>query len=197
MYPATLERLVEYFKLLPSVGQKNAERYAMRILEMDPQTAQDFAGQIVKVIRSVKRCPVCGNLTEKEVCEICSDNSRDKSVICVVEEAKDVIAIEKLEQYHGLYHVLNGVISPSKGVMPEDINIESLFARLNEDIKEIVIATNATLEGETTASYLTKVLKKYPYITITRLASGLPMGSNLDYADPLTLLKAFNGRIKQ
>lgn len=196
MYPNSLEKLVDYFKMLPSVGQKNAERYAMKIIEMDKETAENFANQILKTIDSIKRCPICGNLTEKEYCDICTDSSRDTSTICVVEQAKDVVAIEKIGQYHGLYHVLNGAISTTKGIMPEDINIESLYSRL-ENIKEIVIATNATLEGDTTALYLSKVLKKYPNITVTRLASGLPTGSNLDYADQLTLMCAFEGRIKQ
>jgi len=196
MYPNSLEKLVDYFKMLPSVGQKNAERYAMRIVEMDKELATNFANQILKTVNSIKHCPICGNLTEHDKCEICEDIQRDQSTICIVEQAKDIIAIEKIGQYHGLYHVLNGVISTTRGVMPEDINITSLFDRL-ENVKEIVIATNATLEGDTTALYLTKILKKYPDITVTRLASGLPTGSNLDYADQLTLMRAFEGRIKQ
>lgn len=197
MYPASIEKLIESFKLLPSVGQKTAERYAMAILEMSKENVDDFIGALEKATTEIKRCSICGNLTEKEHCEICDDPKRDKSTICVVQQPKDLIAIEKIGSYNGLYHVLYGAISPIKGILPEDLNMQSLFDRINGDIREVIIATNPTMEGDTTALYLNKMLKKYPELTITRLANGLPMGGNLDYADEVTLTRAFTGRVKQ
>ncbi len=197
MFPLSLQKLIEYFKSLPSVGQKTAERYAMAVLDMPEEVADEFARQISAVHSQVHECPVCGNLTEKELCSICEDDSRDKSTICVVQQPKDAYAIEKLGQYHGLYHILHGAISTTKGILPEDINIASLFSRINENTKEIIIATNPTLEGDTTALYLAKKLREYENLTVTRLASGLPMGGNLDYTDDVTLMRAFQGRIKQ
>ena len=197
MYPASIEKLIESFKLLPSVGQKTAERYAMAILEMSKENVDDFIGALEKATTEIKRCSICGNLTEKEHCEICDDPKRDKSTICVVQQPKDLIAIEKTGSYSGLYHVLYGAISPIKGILPEDLNMQSLFDRINGDIREVIIATNPTMEGDTTALYLNKMLKKYPELTITRLANGLPMGGNLDYADEVTLTRAFTGRVKQ
>jgi len=197
MYPASLEKLIEGFKRLPSVGQKTAERYAMHILELPKEDVELFAQQLLDVKNSVKECCVCGHLTEKQRCEICDDSSRDHSTICVVQQAKDVLALEKLGTYNGVYHVLHGAISPIKGVLPEDLNINSLFERIDENTREIIIATNSTMEGDTTALYITKVLKNYENITVSRLASGLPNGSNLDYADELTLMRALQGRIKQ
>ncbi len=195
-YPRSLEKLIEYFRMLPSVGSKTAERYALRILEMDAEDVAGFSRQLAIIQQSIRHCTVCGNLTDTPVCGICSDENRDHSTICVVQTAKDVLAIEKTEQYHGVYHVLNGAISTTKGILPEDINLSSLFARISEQTKEVIIATNPTLEGDTTALYISKMLKDKP-LTVTRLAAGLPMGGNLDYADELTLMKAFEGRVKQ
>ena len=197
MYPKTLEKLIEQFKSLPSVGQKTAERYAMAVLEMPQEKIEEFSRLLNDAVNNIKRCPICGNLTENDICDICSDKTRDTTTICVVQQPKDVIALERLGQYTGLYHVLNGAISTTKGILPEDINMNSLFSRINENTKEIIIATNSTLEGDTTALYLTKRLKDYPNIVVTRLASGLPSGSNLDYADELTLRRALQGRITQ
>ena len=197
MYPKTLEKLIEQFKSLPSVGQKTAERNDMSILEMPQEKIEEFSSLLLDAVTKIRRCPVCGNLTENELCDICADKERDQSTICVVQQPKDVIALEKLGQYNGLYHVLNGAISTTKGILPEDINMNSLFGRINENTREIIIATNSTLEGDTTALYLTKRLKDYPDVVVTRLASGLPSGSNLDYADELTLRRAFQGRITQ
>ncbi len=196
MYPSSLENLIEDLRKLPSVGRKTAERYAMAILEMSPEEAEMFAQAILDVKSKIKECPICGNLTENDQCEICSNDKRDKSQICVVQMPKDVIAIERLGQYKGLYHVLHGAISTTKGILPEDINMESLFTRINDEVKEVIIATNSTIEGDTTALYLTKRLKEYN-VEVTRLATGLPSGGNLDYADDLTLLRAFQGRTKQ
>lgn len=197
MYPSTLEKLIEYFKSLPSVGQKTAERYAMAVLEMDTELVEGFSQQLMDVLQIIKRCPVCGNLTENDECYICADKSRDHDTICVVQQPKDVMAIERLEQYRGVYHVLHGAISTTKGILPEDINLMSLLDRITDTTKEIIIATNSTLEGDTTALYISKMLKNYENIKVTRLASGLPMGGNLDYADDVTLMRALQGRTRQ
>ena len=197
MYPSSLEKLIEQFRSLPSVGRKTAERYAMAILEMPEESVESFSDQLKEVLHKIRQCPVCGNITENEKCEICSDENRDHSLICVVQQPRDVMALERLGQFKGVYHVLHGAISTVKGVLPEDINIESLFSRIDDNTKEIIIATNSTLEGDTTALYLTKRLKNYENITVTRLASGLPSGGNLDYADDVTLMRAFQGRIRQ
>ncbi len=196
MYPASLEKLIEYFRLLPSVGQKTAERYAMQILQLPKEEIENFSQQLMKVVNDIHRCPICGNLTDRQYCPICEDQQRDKSIICVVQEPKDVIAIERLGQYNGVYHVLHGAIAISKGILADDLNISSLLDRINENTKEIIIATNSTVDGETTALYITKLLSSYENLTVSRLASGLPMGGNLDYADELTLMRALERRVK-
>ena len=197
MYPESIEKLIECFKILPSVGNKTAERYALAMLEAPKEKIEQLIEALQLVSNEIKRCPICGNLTDKQLCSICCDENRDNTTICIVQQPKDVIAMEKVKSYKGLYHVLYGAISPLKGILPEDLNIESLFSRINENIKEVIIATNPTLEGDTTALYLIKALKKYPNITITKLANGLPIGANLDYADEMTLTRALDGRIKQ
>lgn len=197
MYPESIEKLIECFKILPSVGNKTAERYALAMLEAPKEKIEQLIEALQLVSNEIKRCPICGNLTDKQLCSICCDENRDNTTICVVQQPKDVIAMEKVKSYKGLYHVLYGAISPLKGILPEDLNIESLFSRINENIKEVIIATNPTMEGDTTALYLIKALKKYPNITITKLANGLPIGANLDYADEMTLTRALDGRIKQ
>lgn len=195
MYPKKFETLVECYRHLPGVGLKTAERYAFQTLEWDEETIENFAKSIVDVKDGIQKCSICGNLSENEKCEVCKDSSRNQGLICVVQSAKDVIAMEKTKEFPGVYHVLNGVISTSKGILPEDINIASLLERIDENTKEIIIATNPTVEGETTALYLSKLLEKYP-VTVTRIAHGLPMGGHLDYADELTLIKAIEGRKK-
>ncbi|MDY5727749.1 MAG: recombination mediator RecR [Erysipelotrichaceae bacterium] len=197
MYPESIEKLIECFKILPSVGNKTAERYALAMLEAPKEKIEQLIEALQLVFNEIKRCPICGNLTDKQLCSICCDENRDNTTICIVQQPKDVIAMEKVKSYKGLYHVLYGAISPLKGILPEDLNIESLFSRINENIKEVIIATNPTMEGDTTALYLIKALKKYPNITITKLANGLPIGANLDYADEMTLTRALDGRIKQ
>lgn len=194
MYPKSLQKLIDDFRMLPGVGEKTAERYALCMLDLDQESVEQFAGHLLQMKQNIKQCRVCGNITEQDVCDFCSDENRDTSVICVVQQPKDIFAIEKTG-FNGMYHVLNGTISTTKGILPDDINIQSLFSRL-DSVKEVIIATNPTLDGETTALYLSKVLKDYP-VSVTRLAHGLPMGSNLDYADELTLIKAMEGRIKQ
>lgn len=197
MYPNSIEKLIECFRKLPSVGRKTAERYAMALVEMNKDEAREFAQAVLEVTDKIKYCSICGHLTEKELCSICEDENRDHNTICVVQNPKDVLAIERIGLYKGVYHVLHGAISTTRGILPEDINIEALLKRINDDTKEIILATNSTIEGDTTALYLSKILKNYPHVSVTRLASGLPTGGNLDYVDDVTLIRALQGRIKQ
>lgn len=195
MYPKKFENLVENFRKLPGVGLKTAERYAFEAIDWDEEKLQDFIDSMIDIKDGIKVCEVCGNLSERDKCLVCGDIDRNHDVICVVQSPKDVVAMEKTREYTGVYHVLNGVISTSKGIMPEDINIDSLLARIHDHTQEVIIATNPTVEGETTALYLSKLLEKYN-VTVTRIAHGLPMGGHLDYADELTLIKAIEGRKK-
>ena len=191
-----LVRLQESLAKLPSVGKKSAERMAYAMLEMDDEDLKEFSDAIRELKEKIHYCPVCGNITEDEQCEICQDENRDRSTLMVVSSPKDVMAFENAEGYHGLYHVLGGTISLSKGKGIEDLNIPSLLERVDSgEIKEIIIATNPTVDGETTALYLAKLLEN-KNVNVTRLAYGLPMGGNLDYADALTLAKAIEGRRK-
>lgn len=194
-YPHSFEELVECFKMLPGIGNKGAERMVYRILEMDEQQVQRFSKALIDFKSNIKYCKKCGHICENEYCDICQDPSRDQSTICVVESPKDVFAMEKLKEYHGMYHVIHGTVSIMDGKTIDDLNIQSLFERLNDDIKEVIIATNPTREGETTALFLAKLLAKQN-IPASRIANGLPIGSNLDYADELTLLKSLEGRKK-
>ncbi len=191
-----LVRLQESLAKLPSIGKKSAERMAFAMLEMDDEDLNEFADAIKELKTKIHQCPICGNITEDDECYICKDDSRDRETILVVSSPKDVIAFENAEGYHGLYHVLGGTISISKGKGIEDLNISSLLKRVeNDNIKEVIIATNPTVDGETTALYLAKLLENKG-VNVTRLAYGLPMGGNLDYADALTLAKAIEGRRK-
>ena len=176
MYPKTFETLVECFQKLPGVGLKTAERYAFHVIEWKDEDIHKFIDGLSNIETGIHQCKICGNLSENELCEVCTDLSRNKQMICVVQSPKDVIAMEKTKEYNGLYHVLNGVISTSKGILPEDININTLLDR-------------------TTALYLSKLLEQYD-VNVTRIAHGLPMGGHLDYADELTLIKAIEGRKK-
>ena len=192
----SLVRLQESLAKLPSVGKKSAERMAFAMLEMDDEDLKEFSEAIKDLKTKIHFCPICGNITEDEICDICQDESRDRSTILVVASPKDVLAFENAEGYHGLYHVLGGTISLSKGKGIEELNIASLMKRIDEEnVKEIIIATNPTVDGETTALYLAKLLQD-KNVNVTRLAYGLPMGGNLDYADALTLAKAIEGRRK-
>jgi recombination protein RecR len=191
-----LVRLQESLAKLPSIGKKSAERMAFAMLEMEDEDLNEFADAIKDLKIKIHQCPICGNITEDNECYICKDDSRDRETILVVSSPKDVIAFENAEGYHGLYHVLGGTISISKGKGIEDLNISSLLKRVeNDNIKEVIIATNPTVDGETTALYLAKLLENKG-VNVTRLAYGLPMGGNLDYADALTLAKAIEGRRK-
>lgn len=193
-YPAPIAKLIESYMKLPGIGAKTAARLAFFTLDMREEDVNEFAKALISVKRDLHFCAVCGNITENEICTICQDTSRDKSQVLVVEEPKDVISMEKMREYKGQYHVLHGVISPMDGTGPDDINITSLIQRLrNDEIKEVIIATNATTEGEATAMYLSKLIKPAG-IKVTRLAHGLSVGSDIEYADEITLLKAVEGR---
>jgi recombination protein RecR len=195
MYPKILIQLIEELKKLPGVGSKTAERYAFEIINRDQKDIESFANVLIGIKDKLKTCSVCGNITEDTVCDICKDKNREKTVICVVSHPKDIIAMEKTREFCGVYHVLNGVISTFKGILPEDINIESLILRVDDSISEVILATDATIEGETTALYIAKKLQ-LKGANVTRLAAGLPMGGHLDYADEMTLIKAMEGRKK-
>ena len=194
MYPSNFENLISLFEKLPGVGNKTAQRYAFALLEKDSETIDGILETVEKV-KKIRRCKTCGFLSDEDECPFCRDQSRNRNQIMVVAYAQDVVAIEKTGSYKGMYHVLNGLVSSSKGIFPEDINIDSLLKRINEETKEIIIATSPTMAGEMTALYLDKILKD-KQVLVTRLAHGLPMGSSLDYADDLTLIKAMDNRRK-
>ncbi len=194
-YPQSFENMVNCFKRLPGIGGKSAERMAYHVLSMDEKYVKEFANTLSVFREEIKHCKVCGHMTDQDICQICNDTHRDQSIICVVESSKDVFAMEKIKEYKGLYHVLHGTMSIMDGKTLEDLNIVSLFDRINENVKEIIIATNPTREGETTALYLAKLLSTYN-VSTSRIANGLPIGSNIDYADELTLLKSIEGRKK-
>ena len=193
-YAKPLNVLIKELSSLPGVGGKTAQRLAFHILSMDDARAESLANAILTAKKEMKYCSVCGNLTDQEPCSICSDDTRDRSVICVVETARDVFAMERLREYRGLYHVLHGTISPMDGRGPEDINLKSLIIRLQEnDIEEVVIATNPSIEGEATAMYIARLIKPAG-IRVSRIAHGIPVGGDIEYTDEVTLLKALEGR---
>ncbi|BCW09329.1 MULTISPECIES: recombination mediator RecR [Paenarthrobacter] len=194
MYEGAVQELIDELGRLPGVGPKSAQRLAFHILEADPEDMKRLVTAITTVKERVKFCSVCFNVTEQETCNICRDPRRDPSVICVVEESKDVLAVERTRSFRGRYHVLGGAINPIAGIGPEQLRIRELLTRLNDGaIQEIIIATDPNLEGEATATYLARMLKSIG-ITVTRLASGLPVGGDLEYADEVTLGRAFEGR---
>ena len=194
MYPESIEKLIESFRLLPGVGAKTAERYALTVADMDEEDVKAFSEALIDVKEHLHHCEICGNFTDHERCEICEDEERDHATILVVASPKDVMAMEKPGEFKGVYHVLNGLISTTKGVLPDDLNIDHLLERA-ADAKEVILATNTTLDGETTAMYLDKLLhEKFPSLLVTRIAHGLPSGGLLDYADELTLAHALSDR---
>lgn len=193
---AALEKLVEQFERLPSIGHKTAQRLAFHVLSMSDEQIKEFADTLSGAHSKIHRCAICQNLTEDEVCPICKSTARDRSMICVVEDPRDVAAFEKTGEFNGLYHVLHGVISPLDGVGPDEIKIKELLARLNgsdKQVKEIIMATNPTVEGEATAMYISKLLKPLGF-KVSRLAYGVPVGAALEYADEVTLSRALEGR---
>lgn len=194
-YPRALNKLINELSKLPGIGGKTAQRLAFHILSLTDSEANSLAESIVEAKKNLRYCSVCGNLTDQDPCLICSDANRDKSVICVVETPQDVMAMERIREYNGLYHVLHGAISPVEGIGPNDINLKSLITRLqgNSEVKEIIIATNPNIEGEATAMYISRLIKPSG-IKVTRIAHGIPVGGDLEYADEVTLLKAMEGR---
>lgn len=197
-FPASLENLIDKFASLPGVGRKSAQRLAFHVLSLPEGEAESFANAILEAKKSVCCCKICQNLTEGEVCSICASDRRDKSTICVVSEPRDVLSIERSHEYDGVYHVLHGVLSPISHIGPDDIKIKELLNRVAEDnseVNEIIMATNPDTEGEATAMYISRLLKPFD-IKVTRLAYGIPVGSNLEFADDATLLRAIEGRIE-
>ena len=193
-YPEPIAKLIEGFMKLPGIGPKTASRLAFFVLEMKEDDVLDFAKALVNAKRNLTYCSICHNITDTDPCRICEDTHRDKALVCVVQDAKDVIAMEKMKEYKGDYHVLHGAISPMDGVGPEDIKIPELLKRLQDDtIQEVIIATNPTIEGEATAMYISRLVKPTG-IKVTRIAHGLPVGGDLEYADEVTLSRAIEGR---
>lgn len=193
-YTKPLSKLIGELSKLPGIGNKTAQRLAFHILSIGDSEAEALADSIKEAKEKLHYCSVCGNLTETDPCELCADRSRAQNVICVVESPRDVVAMEKIKEYHGQYHVLHGVISPMEGIGPEDINLKNLILRLRKhDIKEVIVATNPTIEGEATAMYIAKLVKPSG-IKVSRIAHGIPVGGDLEYADEITLLKAVEGR---
>ena len=193
--PVSLKKLMEHFAALPGIGRKSAQWLAFFVLDMPQEQAEDFAGVILEAKKTIHNCKVCQNLTDKEICDICASPERDDGTICVVESPRDVIAFERLQEYKGKYHVLHGLISPLDGIGPDQIRIKELLIRLRDvDVKEIILATNPTIEGEATAMYISKLLKPLG-IRVTRLAFGIPVGGELEYTDNSTLNKALENRV--
>lgn len=193
-YPEPISKLIDSFMKLPGIGPKTAARLAFFVLTMKEDDVLSFSKALIDAKRNLSYCSVCGNITDVDPCHICTDKQRDYSIICVVQDTKDVIAMEKMRDYNGMYHVLQGAISPMDGIGPEDINVASLLVRLqDETVQELILATNSTIEGEATAMYISRLVKPSG-IRTTRIAHGLPVGGDLEYADEVTLSKAMEGR---
>ena len=193
-YIESLQKLAEQFARLEGIGRKSAMKLAFSVLSMTDEAAGEFAAAILDAKEKIHLCPICQNLTDRDICPICADPNRDKTTICVVSDPKVVISMEKVREYKGLYHVLHGVISPMNGITPDKLKIKELLARIGEgEIDEVIVATNPTVEGEATAMYLSRLLKPLG-VKVTRLAYGVPMGSDLEYADEITLFRAIEGR---
>ncbi len=193
-YPKTIKDLIECFKKLPGVGEKTAERLALSVLDMEDETVKLFSTTLDNIKQKIGRCKICNNLCEDELCEVCKDKSRNKKLLCVVEEPKNVFIFEKVGTFHGLYHVLDGLISPLDGINPEDINVASLIERIkNDKIEEIILALKPSIEGETTSLYITKLLENVD-VKVTKIAHGIPIGVDMEYIDTLTLEMALEDR---
>ncbi len=193
-YPEPIAKLIESFSRLPGVGTKTATRLAFHVLRMKEEDVLQFAKSLVSVKRNLLYCSICCNITDKDPCYICSDKQRDQSVICIVQEARDLVAMERTREYRGLYHVLQGAISPMDGVGPDDIRIADLLKRLaNDEVQELIMATNSNIEGEATSMYISRLVKPF-HLKVTRIAHGLPVGGDLEYADEVTLSRALEGR---
>jgi recombination protein RecR len=193
-YPEPIAKLIDSFSRLPGVGPKTAARLAFYILRMKEEDVMNFAKALVHVKRDLLYCSVCCNITDTDPCRICSDPKRDRSVICIIQEPRDLVALERTKEFHGMYHVLQGAISPMEGIGPDDIRVAELLRRLADDeVQELILATNPNIEGEATAMYLSRLVKPFQ-IKVTRIAHGLPVGGDLEYADEVTLSKALEGR---
>lgn len=192
-YPAAIERLIEEFAKLPTIGRKTAQRLALYVLNLPKEEVKEFAEALVTAVGTIRYCSICGNYTDSDPCAICSNPNRDRSTICVVENPKDIMTVEKVREYNGVYHVLHGTISPMAGRGPDDIKLRELVRRINGEIKEVIVATNPNVEGEATAMYISKILKPLG-AKVTRIAHGIPVGGELEYADEVTLSKALEGR---
>lgn len=191
---AALEKLVEQFRKMPSVGKKTAQRMAFHVLDLSDDEAKEFADAILEAHERIHRCSLCHNLTENELCPICDSPVRDHTTVCVVEDPRDVMALERTREYKGVYHVLHGVISPMNGITPDKLTIKSLVERAaSGEVKEFIMATNPTIEGDTTAMYINKLIKNFD-VKVTRLAYGIPVGADIEYADDVTLMRALEGR---
>lgn len=192
--PRIFTDLVNNLTLFPGVGEKTAERYVYSLCDKEPEEVENLANALIDFKKNIRYCEVCGCLTDTDECDICSDKNRDRSTICIVEDSKNVFFIEKTKKYNGLYHVLNGVISPIEGKNPEDLNLYSLLNnRITKDIKEVIIALNPSIEGEVTSLYIQKILEKYN-VKVSRLSYGIPMGSDIEYLDPIMISKAWDDR---
>ena len=193
-YIESLQKLAEQFGRLQGIGKKNAMKMAFSVLDMTDDEAADFARAIIEAKETIHLCPICQNITDRDICPICADESRDRKTVCIVSDSRVVMSMEKVREYKGLYHVLHGVISPMNGTTPDKLKIKELLSRIDGgEIKEVIIATNPTVEGEATAMYLSRLLKNFD-IKVTRLAYGVPLGSDLEYADEVTLYRALEGR---
>lgn len=191
---SALQELIDQFARLPGIGRKTAQRLAFHVLALSDEQAQQFADTVVKAKKTIHLCKVCQNMTDKEVCNICANEVRDKTTVCVVEDAQDVMAFERTREYGGVYHVLHGALSPLDGVGPDKLKIKELMARMSDgEVKEVIMATNPTVEGEATASYISRLLKPMG-VKVSRLAYGVPVGGDLEYADEVTLTRALEGR---
>ena len=189
-----LERLIEQFQKMPSIGRKTAQRMAFHVLDLSEDEAKEFADAIINAHTKIHRCALCHNITENKLCPICESATRDKATVCVVEEPKDVLAMERTRDFSGVYHVLHGVISPMNGIGPEQLTIKSLVERAaSGEVNELIMATNPTIEGDTTAMYISKLIKPFG-VKVTRLAYGIPVGADIEYADDVTLMRALAGR---
>lgn len=193
-YPREFTKLINELAKLPGIGNKTAQRLAFNILQKSSEEAEKLSNAIIDAKNNIRECSVCGNLTDKEKCNICLDSRREQDVICVVESPKDLMSMEKIKEFRGVYHVLNGVISPIAGIGPDDINLKSLLNRIHEnDVKEIILATNPNVEGEATAMFISRLVQPFN-IKVSRLAHGIPVGGDLEFTDEITLLKAMQGR---
>ncbi len=192
-YPVAIEKLIEEFAKLPGIGRKTAQRLALFVLNLPKEEVEEFASALVKARGTLKFCSICGSFADSDPCAICSNPNRDKSVICVVENPKDIMTMERVREFNGVYHVLHGTISPMSGRGPEDIKLRELIIRINGEVQEVIVATNPNIEGEATAMYISKILKPLG-AKVTRIAHGIPVGGDLEYTDEVTLSKALEGR---